>query len=352
MDRPARRGCRRRPRGERRRRSRRGLVAAHGVDGDREHRASAQATSTATRFLYQPQDGHTVCGVLAWPQRGQTLRAGAASFQAPARRAARLRLRLLLLGNGHRGSPDKKFGAVRLRPRRRQSSGVVGAELVEDGPAVVDQRGVAVARLDAHVLRRRPGTARGSRAGTAGPRRPRAGPPRGPSGADRSGPARWGTLRVLDRARRHSARRRRSRRVSASGRRQRRQCPDHGTPIGPDSPMSSIVDSRSTSTAMSPTIAGDAASTSAGGTTIGDVLARARVTQQLRRVDEQRGAPTHLSGPGRRSPWWGRRPRSVDRLGRGAPIDSRWRPAPTVFWSLSSRISKLPSRWSRKSSVS
>jgi hypothetical protein len=44
-----------------------------------------QATSTATRFLYQPQDGHTVCGVLAWPQRGHTERAGAASFQAPAR---------------------------------------------------------------------------------------------------------------------------------------------------------------------------------------------------------------------------------------------------------------------------
>jgi hypothetical protein len=38
-----------------------------------------------TRFLYHPQDGHTVCGVLALPHRGQTLRDGALSFQAPAR---------------------------------------------------------------------------------------------------------------------------------------------------------------------------------------------------------------------------------------------------------------------------
>ena len=38
-----------------------------------------------TRFLYQPQDGHTTCGVLAFPQRGQVLRAGALSFHAAAR---------------------------------------------------------------------------------------------------------------------------------------------------------------------------------------------------------------------------------------------------------------------------
>ena len=38
-----------------------------------------------TRFLYQPHDGHTVCGVLALPQRGQVLRAGASSFHADAR---------------------------------------------------------------------------------------------------------------------------------------------------------------------------------------------------------------------------------------------------------------------------
>ena len=64
------------------------MVAAHGVDGDGEHRMGGrgQATSTATRFLYQPQVGHTLCGVFAFPQRGQRLRAGASSRQAPARR--------------------------------------------------------------------------------------------------------------------------------------------------------------------------------------------------------------------------------------------------------------------------
>jgi hypothetical protein len=40
----------------------------------------------AVRFLYQPHDGHTVCGSLALPQRGHTLRGGALSFHAPARR--------------------------------------------------------------------------------------------------------------------------------------------------------------------------------------------------------------------------------------------------------------------------
>ena len=44
-----------------------------------------QPTSTATRSLYHPHDEHTVCGSLAAPHRGHTLRAGAPSFQAPAR---------------------------------------------------------------------------------------------------------------------------------------------------------------------------------------------------------------------------------------------------------------------------
>ena len=44
-----------------------------------------QPTSTATRSLYQPQAGHTVCGSLAAAQRGHTLRDGADSFQAAAR---------------------------------------------------------------------------------------------------------------------------------------------------------------------------------------------------------------------------------------------------------------------------
>ena len=38
-----------------------------------------------TRFLYHPHDGQTVCGVLALPQRGHVLRAGALSFHADAR---------------------------------------------------------------------------------------------------------------------------------------------------------------------------------------------------------------------------------------------------------------------------
>jgi hypothetical protein len=36
--------------------------------------------------LYQPQVGQTVWGVLALPHRGHTLRAGALSFHAEARR--------------------------------------------------------------------------------------------------------------------------------------------------------------------------------------------------------------------------------------------------------------------------
>lgn len=38
-----------------------------------------------TRFLYQPHDGHTVCGVFALPHRGHVLREGTLSFHAPAR---------------------------------------------------------------------------------------------------------------------------------------------------------------------------------------------------------------------------------------------------------------------------
>jgi hypothetical protein len=48
-------------------------------------KGSAQPTSTATRSLYQPHAGHTVCGSLAAEHRGQTLRDGADSFHAPAR---------------------------------------------------------------------------------------------------------------------------------------------------------------------------------------------------------------------------------------------------------------------------
>jgi len=61
-------------------------ITAHRINGDRQHQMCAdQPTSIATRSLYQPQAGHTVCGSLAAAQRGHTLRDGAASFHAPAR---------------------------------------------------------------------------------------------------------------------------------------------------------------------------------------------------------------------------------------------------------------------------
>ena len=118
--------------------------------------------------------------------------------------------------------------------------------------------------------------------------------------------------------------------------------------------MSSIVDVSVTSTAMSPDSRSSTTSTSASGIADLDVALLAGLAQQLGGVDEQGGA-THasLSDPGRRSPSSGRPRRPRRRAAAGTdPIDSRWRPAPTVFCSLSSRISKLPRRWSRKSSVS
>ncbi len=61
-------------------------ITAHRVDCDRQHRGGVdQPTSTATRSLYQPQAGHTVCGSLAAAHRGHTLRDGADSFHAAAR---------------------------------------------------------------------------------------------------------------------------------------------------------------------------------------------------------------------------------------------------------------------------
>ena len=52
---------------------------------DESEDPTSNQTSTATRFLYQPQALHTVCGNLADPQRGQRLRDGEPNFQAPAR---------------------------------------------------------------------------------------------------------------------------------------------------------------------------------------------------------------------------------------------------------------------------
>ena len=50
------------------------------------------------RFLYQPHVGQTVWGILATPQRGHVLRAGASRRQLLARRARVLRFEVFLLG--------------------------------------------------------------------------------------------------------------------------------------------------------------------------------------------------------------------------------------------------------------
>ena len=52
----------------------------------------------ATRSLYQPHEGHTVWGTLAFPHRGQVLRAGAASFQLALRRLLPLAFDVFFLG--------------------------------------------------------------------------------------------------------------------------------------------------------------------------------------------------------------------------------------------------------------
>ena len=104
-----------------------GVVAAHGVDRDREHRAATGAavssTSTATRSLYQPQVGHTVCGSLAVPQRGHMLRDGASSFHAPARRLRVFDFDFFFLGTAIvlSGSDERLLQASGADPRPRPS---------------------------------------------------------------------------------------------------------------------------------------------------------------------------------------------------------------------------------------
>jgi hypothetical protein len=52
----------------------------------------------AWRPAYQPQFPHTTWGSLVAPHRGQTLRAGASSFQALARRLRLFALEVFFLG--------------------------------------------------------------------------------------------------------------------------------------------------------------------------------------------------------------------------------------------------------------
>ena len=81
-----------------------------------------------------------------------------------------------------------------------------------------------------------------------------------------------------------------------------------------------------------------------------DLLLRGRPAEQLGHVDDER-PPRSRSDLGRRTPSRCR-PRAARPRPRGTPMFSRSRPACTVRISLSSTISKLPRRWSQKSSTS
>jgi hypothetical protein len=56
------------------------------------------STSTAWRLWYQPQLPHTTCGSFAAAHRGQTLRGGAFSVQALARRLRLFAFEVFFLG--------------------------------------------------------------------------------------------------------------------------------------------------------------------------------------------------------------------------------------------------------------
>ncbi len=60
--------------------------------------AATYETSTAWRFLYHPQVGHTTCGNLADWQLGQTLRGGTSSVQLLARLLRVLAFDVFFLG--------------------------------------------------------------------------------------------------------------------------------------------------------------------------------------------------------------------------------------------------------------
>ena len=81
-------------------------------------------TSTATRFLYQPQLGHTTWGSLADPHRGQSERAGSESRHAPARWLRAFDFDRFFLGTaivrkplvGNSAGPGLRRRAMRPRP--------------------------------------------------------------------------------------------------------------------------------------------------------------------------------------------------------------------------------------------
>ncbi len=61
----------------------------------------------ATRSLYQPHEGHTVCGSFGGAAARARAAGGAPSFHAPARWLRDFDLRLLLLGNSHGRTPGQ-----------------------------------------------------------------------------------------------------------------------------------------------------------------------------------------------------------------------------------------------------
>src|SRR5690606_24202591 len=74
------------------------IRSSRGSDETSMGRDVDQSTSMACRPPYQPQLPHTMWGCLAALQRGQTLRDGASSFQAEARRLRLLALDVFFLG--------------------------------------------------------------------------------------------------------------------------------------------------------------------------------------------------------------------------------------------------------------
>src|SRR5436190_2822308 len=92
----------------------------------------------AWRLWYQPQVGQTTWGSLAAEQRGQMLRAGAASFQFAARRLRPFILLVFFFGTAIAGAPTS-VGPSEV------SGSLVEPQIVEGGPARVAHLGDAVA---------------------------------------------------------------------------------------------------------------------------------------------------------------------------------------------------------------
>ena len=312
-------------------------------------------------------------GSLALPQRGHTLRAGAPSFHAPARWLRVFIFDFFFLGTAT-WSPGR-MGCV--RSNAGEASGQLGRLVAGDlascrqssrqalswssaahGDRAAGASQLARALVEVDAAHR--AQARRSRAGTAAT-----------SGSvehdelahhrhqvelvaddlERVGVGDDGLVQLVDVGRATLAERRR---------RQRRQMPCHGTSIVPRTTMPSVRTrgAASTATGRRRGTARRRGRARRQREPTSMIALAARPAQQLGGVDAQRdrqgsARSPALSGPGRRSPWSGRRRRHrPPSLAMGADREPADGPRATVLPSLSSRISKLPRRWSRKSSVS